>query len=131
MVANPFAGVSHSVVNPGAGATKYVQWFAPGAFADAPANTYATTRRNQFYNPGFGNFDLGIQKSTAVAEGVSVQIRADIFNLFNRTNLSPLAELSNASEKGVIGSTIGTTIGNPGIGPGEPQNVQFSAKVVF
>jgi len=128
-VANPFAGANHAIVN--SGGSKYVQWFNPAAFADAAPGTYATTRRNQFYNPGYYNFDLAVQKSTPITEVVNLQIRAEIFNLFNHTNLSPLGVLSNASEKGTIGSTVGVALGNPGIGPGEPINAQFSAKVFF
>ena len=108
-----------------------MQWFSPTAFADAAPGTYATTRRNQFNNPGYYNFDLAVQKSTPITEAVKVQIRADIFNLFNHNNLSPLGVLSNASEKGTIGSTVGVALGNPGIGPGEPLNAQFSVKLLF
>jgi hypothetical protein len=129
VVANPFAGVSHAIVS--SGGSKYVQWFSPTAFADAAPGSYATTRRNQFYNPGYDNFDLAVEKNTPIAEKVSLQIRAEIFNLFNHTNLSPLGILSNASEKGTIGSTVGVALGNPGIGPGEPINAQFSAKLFF
>jgi hypothetical protein len=128
-VANPFAGVSHAIVN--SGGSKYVQWFSPTAFADAAPGAYATTRRNQFYNPGYYNFDLAVEKSTPLAERINLQIRAEIFNLFNHNNLSPLGILSNASETGTIGSTIGVALGNPGIGPGEPINAQFSAKLFF
>jgi hypothetical protein len=128
-VANPFAGTSHAIVN--SGGSKYVQWFNPAAFADAAPGTYATTRRNQFNNPGYYNFDLAVQKSTPITELVNLQIRAEIFNLFNHTNLSPLGVLSDASEKGTIGSTVGVALGNPGIGPGEPVNAQFSVKLLF
>jgi hypothetical protein len=128
-VANPFAGVSHAIVT--SGGSKYVQWFNPTAFKDAAPGTYATTRRNQFYNPGYYNFDLAVQKSTPITEAVKLQIRAEIFNAFNHNNLAPLGILSNASETGTIGSTVGVALGNPGIGPGEPLNAQFSAKLSF
>jgi hypothetical protein len=128
-VADPFAGVSHAIVNSGGG--KYVQWFSPTAFADAAPGTYATTSRNQFNNPGYYDFDLAVQKSTPITETVNLQFRADIFNLFNHTNLAPLGILSNASEKGTVGSTVGVALGNPGIGPGEPLNAQLSVKVLF
>ena len=129
-VADPFKGVSHAIVS-SSGGSKYVQWFSPTAFADAAPGTYATTRRNQFNNPGYYDFDLAIVKNTAITERVSAQLRADIFNLFNHANLSPLGVLSNASEKGTIGSTVGVALGNPGIGPGEPLNAQFSLRVSF
>jgi hypothetical protein len=128
-VADPFAGVSHAIVN--SGGSKFVQWFSPTAFKDAAPGTYATTRRNQYSNPGYYNFDLAIVKNTAITERVSAQLRADIFNLFNHNNLAPLGVLSNASEKGTIGSTVGVALGNPGIGPGEPLNAQLSLRVSF
>ena len=128
-VSNPFAGVSHSIVNGSGG--KYVQWFSGSAFQDPTAGTYATTRRNQYNNPGYYNFDLAIVKNTAITERVSAQLRADIFNLFNHSNLSPLALLANAGEGGTINSTIGAAIGNPGIGPGEPRNAQISVRLSF
>jgi hypothetical protein len=130
-VANPFAGVSHAIVTPTSGGSKYVQWFSPTAFADAAPNTYATTRRNQFSNPGYYNLDLAVQKTTPITEVVKLQIRAEIFNAFNHNNLSPLGLLSDASETGTISQTIGVAIGNPGIGPGEPLNVQFALKIIF
>jgi hypothetical protein len=36
-----------------------------------------------------------------------------------------------ANEGGQISSTIGSYLGNPGIGPGEPVNVQFSLKILY
>jgi hypothetical protein len=53
-----------------------------------------------------------------------------MFNIFNHTNLAP-AGWPFAGEAGEIGSTIGAFLGNPGIGPGEPFNVQFSLKILF
>jgi hypothetical protein len=61
---------------------------------------------------------------------VSAQFRADMFNVFNRTNLAPVG-FAFAGESGTIGSTLGPYLGNPGIGPGEPFNVQFSLKIIF
>jgi len=126
---NPFAETSHAIVNDKG--TKYVQWFSPVAFADANPGTYSTTRRNQFHNPGYYDLDLAVQKSTPITELVKLQLRAEIFNAFNHNNLSPLGILSDASEKGTIGSTVGVALGNPGIGPGEPVNAQFAVKIIF
>jgi hypothetical protein len=53
-----------------------------------------------------------------------------MINIFNHTNLAPLG-WPTTSETGEIGSTIGAFLGNPGIGPGEPFNVQFSLKIIF
>jgi hypothetical protein len=124
VVANPSAGVSHAIVN---GA---VQWFSPTAFVDAPLGTYSPTRRGQNYNPGYASVDLAVMKNTPIHDRISALFRADMFNIFNRTNLAP-AGWPTAGEAGQIGSTIGAFLGNPGIGPGEPFNVQFSLKILF
>jgi hypothetical protein len=129
VASNPEAGVSHAIVN---GA---VQWFNPGAFMDCnspdgPTCVYSPTRRGQNYNPGYASVDLAVMKGTPIRENVSALFRADMINIFNHTNLAP-AGWPTAGEGGQIGSTIGPFLGNPGIGPGEPFNVQFSLKILF
>ncbi|WP_263354920.1 TonB-dependent receptor [Acidicapsa acidisoli] len=133
VIANPTAGVSHSIVN------GVVQWFQPNAFVDEPEtttvgpagpNTYSPTRRGQNYNPGYNSVDVSFIKTTQIKERVSAQFRADVFNIFNRTNYEPVG-LPSAGESGAIGSTIGVYLGNPGIGPGEPLNAEFALKILF
>jgi len=124
VVAHPSAGVSHAITN------GVVQWFSSTAFEDANAGQYSPTRRGQNYNPGYSDVDLAVVKNTAITERVSAQFRADIFNLFNHANLAPVG-LPTTGETGQISSTLGVYLGNPGIGPGEPQNVQFSLKLIF
>jgi hypothetical protein len=124
VVSHPSAGVSHSITG---GA---VQWFSPSAFVDAPANTYSPTRRGQNYNPGYQDFDVSIIKTTPIHEKIAAKFQADIFNMFNHTNLAPVG-FPFAGEGGVISSTIGPYLGNPGFGPGEPLNVEFALKILF
>jgi hypothetical protein len=121
---DPKAGVSHAIVNGS------VQWFNPAAFVDAATGAYSPTRRNQNYNPGYEDVDLAIVKNTALWERYKAQLRVDFFNAFNHTNLAPVG-FDFASESGVIGSTLGPYLGNPGIGPGEPFATQFSLKIIF
>ncbi len=123
-VTNPFKGVSHSIVN---GA---VQWFSPTAFVDPAVGTYSTQRRNQFYNPGYNDVDLSIFKNTPITERVTSQLRAEMFNAFNHNNYAPVGA-PTTGEGGTIGSTIGAFFGAPGIGPGEPFNIQFALKLIF
>jgi hypothetical protein len=107
-----------------------VQWFSPTAFVDAPTGMYSPTRRGQNYNPGYSSVDLSVIKNTPIWETVNLQIRVDIFNIFNHTNLAPIG-FPTTGEVGQIGSTIGPYLGNPGIGPGEPVNAQLAAKIIF
>jgi hypothetical protein len=134
VIANPKAGVSHSITN------GVVQWFNPNAFVDEPAttvptptpgpNTYSPTRRGQNYNPGYNAIDVSFLKTTAITERVSAQFKADVFNIFNHTNLAPVG-FPQAGEGGQIGSTLGPYLGNPGFGPGEPLNAEFALKILF
>ena len=124
VIADPEAGVSHAIVD------GVVQWFNPSAFVDAPTGTYSPTRRGQNFGPGYSAVDLALLKSTQIRESVSVQFRADMFNIFNRTNFAPMG-FPTTSETGQLYSTIGAFVGNPGVGPGEPFNALFSAKILF
>jgi len=124
VVNNPSAGVSHAIIG------GVVQWFSPTAFVDPAWTHYSPTRRGQNYNPGYSAVDLAVLKNTQIKERVNAQFRADMFNIFNHTNLAPVG-MAFASEGGTIGSTLGPYLGNPGIGPGEPFNVQFSLKIIF
>jgi Carboxypeptidase regulatory-like domain/TonB dependent receptor len=124
VIANPTAGISHAIIN---GA---VQWFNPNAFVDPAPGTYSPTRRGQNYNPGYQAFDLAAMKTTAITERVSIQFKANMYNLFNHTNLAPVG-FPSTGEVGAIGSTLGPYLGNPTIGPGEPFNTEFALKVLF
>jgi hypothetical protein len=126
VVSNPNA-VDHGI---GASVPGAVQWFQPGAFVDPAAGTYSPTRRGQNYNPGFEAVDVAAIKTTAITERVNLQFKANIYNIFNHTNLAPVG-LPATGEGGTIGSTIGPYLGNPTIGPGEPLNAEFALKVLF
>ncbi|HZU08695.1 MAG TPA: TonB-dependent receptor [Pseudacidobacterium sp.] len=136
-VANPFAGVSHKIITPVGGGTPYVQWFNPNAFVQPAANTWGTIARNSLYGPGFSDVDLSLFKNTSLTEKINTQLRAEIYNLFNRLNLANpgCSQLCNAylgnGGFGTIGSTIGSGNYSPGIGPGEPFNVQLALKIIF
>ncbi len=125
VVASPSAGISHAISG------GVVNWFSPTAFVDAPAGQYSPTRRGQNYNPGYSAVDLAVVKNTHITERVDAQLRADIINIFNHTNLAPVGVPATGEEGNEIGSTIGQYLGNPGIGPGEPVNAQLALKIIF
>ena len=122
---NPYTGVSHSVSN------GLVQWFNPAAFQDPPQGQYGTERRGQYFNPGFSQVDFSVLKNTKLTERVTLQLRVEMFNLFNRVNLAPVGFPTNSDTNGAIFSTIGAYFAEQGIGPGEPFNTQLAGKIIF
>ena len=139
-VGNPFSGVTHSIQTNGNGG-KFVQWLNPNAFAQPAANTWGSIARNSLFGPGYEDVDFSVLKNTKIDIHdfpVNVQFRAEMFNLFNRINLASPActQLCNdyygsGSAFGTSGSTIGSGNYSPGIGPGEPFNVQLALKIIF
>lgn len=107
--------------------------------------------RNAFVGPNFKNFDFSIVKNTKIGERVTVQLRADFFNLFNHPNFAnPVLPnfgidfLQSGMEQDTFGNFTGrgtgflsptatpdVGIGNPFLGGGGSRNVQFGVKLTF
>lgn len=107
-------------------------WLNPAAFTNAAAGSFGTSRRNGYYGPGYSDVDLSIFKDTHFGERVNLQLRAEMFNLLNRVNFAPPG-LGDAAVNGdfTLSDTIGDYNGAPGIGAGEPFNMQLGAKITF
>ena len=129
MVSDPFSGVVQEKQVNGRWVNGY-RYFNPGAFVN-PSSGFGSTSRNQFYGPGFGAVDFSIFKNTPITERIGTQFRVEIFNIFNRLNLGgPCNSVGCGSSNGLI---FGTRHGgdSPGIGYGEPRNVQLALKVIW
>jgi hypothetical protein len=69
------------------------KWFDPNAFL-APANTpanggfYGNVGRDTLRGPGLATWDFSALKDTKLRERLSLQVRAEIFNLLNRANFN-------------------------------------------
>jgi hypothetical protein len=139
VIADPFAGVSHKF----SAAQGGVEWVNPLAFC-SPGGTISSTNpapcpgttssdgnlsRNKYFGPGFADLDLSVFKNIPVNERIKVQLRAEMFNVFNRINLASGA--GSVGSNGFVGDTIGDFNGAPGIGPGEPFNTQLAIKIIF
>jgi hypothetical protein len=145
LIGNPYAGVSHSFTSSIPG----VQWWNPDAFCEPGVGTCAAgigdLSRNKFAGPGFSDVDLSFIKNIQVTERVRIQLRADVFNLFNRinfasgvgsvnSNCSPnltTGVCTGAGGFGTVTDTIGDFNGAPAIGPGEARNIQLVGKIIF
>lgn len=124
-VADPYAGVDQSVT-----AGQSVQWINRTAFVNPASGNYGSVARNSVYGPGYASVDLSVFKNIPLQNQLRAQLRLEMFNIFNRVNLAqPGSRVGGGL--GRIGDTIGDSRGSPGIGPGEPFNVQLALKVLF
>jgi hypothetical protein len=64
------------------------QYFNPAAFLQPLPGTYGNAGRNILRGPSLVETDFSAAKRFNIAEGVSLQFRGEIFNLFNHTNLN-------------------------------------------
>jgi Carboxypeptidase regulatory-like domain/TonB dependent receptor len=60
-------------------------FFNAGNFADPPLGSFSTTPRSICCGPGQNEWDVTFSKRIALSEARYFQFRADIFNLFNKT----------------------------------------------
>ena len=63
-------------------------YFDPSTFAHNAYGTEGNTPRGYFRGPGLWNADASLSKVTHIAEGKSLQLRIDFFNIFNHTNFA-------------------------------------------
>ena len=66
------------------------QWFNPNAFIAPPSNSgfYGNLGRDTFIGPGLATWDFSVSKDTGLTERMTLQFRAEIFNLLNRANFN-------------------------------------------
>jgi hypothetical protein len=62
------------------------QWFDPGAFVLQPQGTMGNSGRGVFRGPNLRTVDVSAVKRIALAGGARVEVRLEVFNLFNRAN---------------------------------------------
>jgi hypothetical protein len=128
-VGNPYQGVTQPPTVQGR-LVNGVRYFNSAAFGLPAAGTYGTVGRNSLYGPGFASVDFSVFKNFRIKERYQIQFRAEIFNLFNRLNLAnPVSSVSSGNNGLIRGTRHGEDA--PGIGYGEPFNVQFVLKFLF
>ncbi len=61
-------------------------WFNPAAFANPAPGTFGDAHRNTLIGPGFANANFSVAKEFPIRERIRLEIRADMFNVFNHIN---------------------------------------------
>ena len=106
---------------------------------------FGSLGRNALRGPGYQNVDFSIFKDTKLTENLRMQLRAEVFNIFNHPNFSnPLlpsfaADMTSSIDP-VTGHGTGflpitvtpdVGIGNPFLGGGGPRDIQLAVKFIF
>jgi hypothetical protein len=137
---------------------------ATGAITGSNQDCIAGTRhfgdegRDSLHGPTFKQWDLAIYKNTPITERVTMQLRADFFNILNHPNFSnpflpsyiadpaingsaavglcPVGAITcPGREEGKGGFPLTATgdvgIGNPFLGGGGPRGIQLGLKFTF
>jgi len=78
----------------------------PGAFTTPPFGRAGTVARNQFYGPGYVNFDLAFAKKTKLTERFELELRVEGYNIFNHPHFGQPDNLQSDPTFGLISGTV-------------------------
>jgi Carboxypeptidase regulatory-like domain/TonB dependent receptor len=124
LVGDPFANVP---LNTSATSRN---WVNKAAFASAAAGTLGNLGRNAIFGPSFFAIDPSAFKEFKIKERISAQFRVEVFNVLNWANFANPTVTFNSGSFGTITNTRNGS-GAPGLGAGEPRNVQLALKLLW
>jgi hypothetical protein len=107
-----------------------IGYFDPTFFTlPAPGTLGTGVGRNSLRGPGLLTVDLGVSKNVGLAGDAYIQLRAEVFNLFDRVNYGqPNAAVFVATADG--GAAYNANAGQITTA-GAPRQIQFGAKLIF
>ena len=107
------------VGNPNLSQRSPQQWFNQSAFAFPARGTFGNAGRNILDGPGYSSVNASLVKNTSLSERFNLQIRAEVFNLFNHPNFNLPDNFLGSPTFGQISSAR------------DPRHIQFGAKLLF
>jgi hypothetical protein len=110
----PNVSGSAAVNNPGPN-----QWFNTAAFSMPAFGTFGNAGRNLLEGPGYQNVNVAVLKQISLPGRSRLQLRAEAFNLLNRTNFDLPDNFFGSSTFGRI------------LSAGAPRHIQFGARLMF
>jgi len=100
------------------------RWFDTTAFTAVPR--FGSLGRNVIIGPGFSNVDFSVLKNTKLNEKLTLQFRAEAFDLFNHANFGQPGRIVGSAGFGRITNTRFPTGDS-----GSSRQIQFAAKLMF
>jgi hypothetical protein len=101
------------------------QWFNPNAYLLPAAGTYGNLGRGTLRGPGLAGVDVSLFKDTKLVEKVTLQFRAECFNVLNHTNFAT-PNLTVFS-----GTAISPTAGQITATATPSRQIQFGLKFIY
>jgi Carboxypeptidase regulatory-like domain len=91
-------------------------------------------RVQNFRQPGYSDFDIGLEKSIHITERFKFQLRGDAFNIFNQHHFNNVGTFLLSGGTG--GSAFNTDVASPNFGlwngvVTSPRNIQVSGRISF
>ncbi|HXY78223.1 MAG TPA: TonB-dependent receptor [Candidatus Acidoferrales bacterium] len=104
------------------------EWWNPACYVFSHFGTLGDTRRDSLNNPNFVNFDFAIFKDTKLTESVTMQLRAEFFDIVNHPNFSvgPQVYLM-----GTPGNVAPTYLAGPLAGHPNPAYMQLENPLAY
>ncbi len=111
--------------------------FNAAAFQVVPAGSFGNAGRNILRGPKFSQVDASLFKNTQLTEKTTLQLRLEVFNLFNFANFADPSgglvcsgSVGQCDAFGTSSSTVGNQLGGL-LGFGGPRQIQLSARFIF
>jgi hypothetical protein len=102
------------------GPAKLDAYFTKASFSVPGASApFGNLGRNSLRAPGLEQWDLAVNKTFRVTEGIKVQFRSEFFNILNHTNFGIPDPIITDAAFGQIRTTL------------PPRQIQFALKVLF
>jgi hypothetical protein len=95
------------------------RWFDTAAFGRPAVGTFGSSGRNVLIGPGIANFDFAVQKNSRLTEAVTLQFRAESFNILNKAQFfEPVANVDSPTFGRITSAA-------------DPRRIQFGLKLLF
>jgi hypothetical protein len=106
----------------GSAQSRVNQWFNTSAFAAPPAYTFGNEARldNTLRGHGIANWDFTLSKAIPIRERLSLDLRAEVFNLYNRVQFGDPGTQLGSATFGIVSTQTNN-----------PRQIQFAGRLSF